>query len=83
MPLVFERQPGVGKGNWSMCHFLSTWSSLIPFSLSLSAARPSKEEKARLADEKNAANSVKAEAVAVAGDEDAVGEEEDAEGEEE
>ncbi|KIR39329.1 transcriptional activator SPT7 [Cryptococcus deuterogattii 99/473] len=46
-------------------------------------ARPSKEEKARLADEKNAANSVKAEAVAVAGDEDAVGEEEDAEGEEE
>lgn len=60
-----------------------TWSSLIPFSLSLCAARPSKEEKARLADEKNAANSVKAEAVAVAGDEDAVGEEEDAEGEEE
>ncbi|KAE8541103.1 hypothetical protein D1P53_002457 [Cryptococcus gattii VGV] len=44
--------------------------------------RPSKEEKARLADEKNAANSVKAEP-AVAGDEDAVGEEEDAEGEEE
>ncbi|WVQ87371.1 hypothetical protein IAS59_001095 [Cryptococcus gattii] len=45
--------------------------------------RPSKEEKARLADEKNAANSVKAEAAAVAGDEDAVGEEDDAEGEEE
>lgn len=51
--------------------------------LFLSAARPSKEEKARLADAKNAANSVKAEAAAVAGDEDAVGEEEDAEGEEE
>nr|KIR85585.1 transcriptional activator SPT7 [Cryptococcus tetragattii IND107] len=46
--------------------------------------RPSKEEKARLADEKNTANSVKADAAAAAaGDEDAVGEEEDAEGEEE
>ncbi|OXG85835.1 transcriptional activator SPT7 [Cryptococcus neoformans Gb118] len=46
--------------------------------------RPSKEEKARLADEKNAATGVnKPGTAAVAGDEDAAGEEDDAEGEEE
>lgn len=66
-----------------VCHFLSTDESCYSLILFLSAARPSKEEKARLADAKNAANSVKAETAAVAGDEDAVGEEEDAEGEEE
>lgn len=75
-----------------VCHFLSIdkimkkrafYSLKNPLFCSC-LARPSKEEKARLADEKNAATGVnKPGTAAVAGDEDAAGEEDDAEGEEE